>query len=78
LVGERGSPRYGWGKKEMAHPCEFAMAEATHEETCIGIMHDLWKLIARPVAAAKSSRTLLRQAAAVGEALQRIRVSSAY
>jgi hypothetical protein len=62
----------------MAHPSEFAMAEATHGDTCIGIMHDLWKFIARPVAEAKSPRTLLRQATAVREALQRIRVSSAY
>jgi hypothetical protein len=39
---------------------------------------DLWKLVARPVAEANSSKTLLRQTAASREALQRIRVSSAY
>jgi hypothetical protein len=62
----------------MVQPNEVAIAEATCGETCIGIIHDLWKLIMRPVVEAKSSRTFFRQEAVEGDALQRIKVSSAY
>jgi hypothetical protein len=45
----------------------------------MGTKQDLWrKLIVRPLAAAKLSRTALRQTAAPWEVLQRISVSSAY
>jgi hypothetical protein len=54
------------------------MAAVTPGETCIRIRHDLWKLIARLVAEAKTSSTFLRQVSASGDALQSIKVSSAY
>jgi hypothetical protein len=54
------------------------MATASGGGTFIGTKHDLWKLMANPVATAKSSSTSRRQPAALVEALQRIRVSSAY
>jgi hypothetical protein len=54
------------------------MSVAAWGWTFMGIKQDLWKLIANPVAAAKSSSTCRRHAVALGEALQRIRVSSAY
>jgi hypothetical protein len=54
------------------------MAAASTMETFMGMKQDSWKFIARLVAAAKSSSTRLRVAAAEGVALHNIRVSSAY
>jgi hypothetical protein len=54
----------------MGHPRVVAMFAASSEETNMGMKQDLSKLMARPVAEAKSSKTRLRVAAAAGVALQ--------
>jgi hypothetical protein len=60
----------------MGHPKTAAIAAAASVSVCMGMKQDLWKLIARLVAKAKSSKTCLRQVAASTEALPRMRVSS--
>jgi hypothetical protein len=60
------------------HPRVAAIWRSSAIETCMGMKHDLWKLIASPVAAAKSSSTSRRQEVAEGSTLQIISVSSAY
>jgi hypothetical protein len=62
----------------MGQPREATMTSTSWGETCIGTKQDLWKLIANPVVEAKSLRIWLRQEAASGLSLQRMRVLSAY
>ena len=62
----------------MEHPRVEAITAATESSTCMGMKQDLWKLIANPVALAKSSRIFLRVVADARSARQRMRVSSAY
>jgi hypothetical protein len=54
------------------------MSDAIEGSVLIGTKVLLWKLMARPVAAVKTSRTCLRLAACCGMARIMIRVSSAY
>jgi hypothetical protein len=55
--GGEGDPKIRLGKEEMGHPRVAAMSAASGGGTFIGTKQDLWKLMARPVAAAKSSST---------------------
>ena len=54
------------------------MAAAVESSTFIGTKVDLWKLISRPVAKAKSSRILLSRTMAAAVLSVNIKVSSAY
>ena len=62
----------------MGQPRVVAMMAACAGSTCMGTKQDLWKLMVRPVAFAKSSRTFFRREMEATSPRQRIRVSSAY
>ena len=78
LCGERGWPRYGWGKEDTGQSKIAARCLAKSGSTQMGRKVLFSKLICNPMAAEKFCKVSLRASNCASSALRIIRVSSAY